>query len=130
VLVTRRWQLGPPFTVLVVDDDPAVRGVVVDLLSSQGLRALTASGSYQALQILGDQHVDVLLTDIAMPGKTGVDLAAEAKRLRPEIKVLFVTGYAPRATEQAAMRLGKTLYKPVRAPELFREVRALLPPFD
>ena len=72
----------------------------------------------------------MLLTDIVMPGKTGVDLAAEAKRLRPEIKVLFVTGYAPRATEQAAMRLGKTLYKPVRAPELFREVRALLPPFD
>jgi hypothetical protein len=51
-------------TVLVVDDDPAARGVVVDLLSSQGLRALTASSSYQALQILGDQHVDVLLTDI------------------------------------------------------------------
>jgi CheY-like chemotaxis protein len=97
--------MGPPFTVLVVDDDPAVRAVVVDLLSSQGLRALTASGSYQALQILGDQHVDVLLTDIVMPGKTGVDLAAEAKRLRPEIKVLFVTGYAPRATEQAVMRL-------------------------
>src|SRR5258708_38774442 len=121
-------RMAAPFTILVVDDEPDLRDAVAQLLTAHGLRALTAPSSYHALQTLAAQHVDVLLTDIVMPGKTGVELAAEAKRLRPEIKVLFVTGYAHRSTEQAAMRLGKALFKPLRAPEIIREVRSLLPP--
>jgi DNA-binding response OmpR family regulator len=118
-----------PFTVLIVDDEPSLRDFVVQVLSSQGLRALAAASSYQALQIVAAEPVDVLITDIVMPGQTGVELAIEAKRRRPELKVLFFTGHAERATEQAVMRLGRTIFKPVRGPEVVREVRALLPTF-
>ena len=121
--------MAPPFTILVVDDEPDLRDFIARILTDHGLHALTAPSSYHALQILAAQPVDVLLTDIVMPGKNGVELAAEAKRLRPEIKVLFVTAYAPRSTEQAAMRLGPALLKPVRAAEIVREIKALLPPF-
>jgi CheY-like chemotaxis protein len=103
---------------------------VADLLASQGFRAVSAASSYQALQILAAEHIDVLLTDIVMPGKTGVELAIEARRLNPALKVLFLTGYVQRSTEQAAMRLGKAIFKPVRAPDIVREVKALLPPSD
>jgi CheY-like chemotaxis protein len=125
--LTEAWRNDrATFRVLVVDDEPDLREFVVEVLSSHGLRTLAAASSYNALQIVAAEHVDLLVTDIVMSGKTGVELAAEVKRLRPEIKVLFVTGHAPRSTEQAAMRLGKTLFKPLRAPDIIREVTALL----
>jgi CheY-like chemotaxis protein len=102
---------------------------VADLLASQGFRAVSAASSYQALQILAAERIDVLLTDIVMPGKTGLELAIEARRLEPALKILFLTGWQ-RSTEQAAMRLGKAIFKPVRAPDIVREVKALLPPSD
>jgi CheY-like chemotaxis protein len=114
-------------TVLVVDDEHELRESVVELLASRGLRALSAVNSYHALAIVAAEDVDLLLTDIVMPGKTGVELAVEVKMLRPEIKVLFVTGYAERSTE-FALSLGKTLFKPLRGPEIIREVTALLAP--
>jgi ATP-dependent Lon protease len=118
--------MAPLPTVLVVDDEQHLREYMMELLFSHGFRALGAATPYHALALIAAEDVDVLLTDIVMPGKTGVDLATEVKRLRPATKVLFITGYAERSTEQAAMRLGKTLLKPVRGPEIIREVTALL----
>jgi CheY-like chemotaxis protein len=124
--LTNLGGLVRPFRVLVVDDEPDLREFVVEVLSSHGLRALAAVSPYHALQIVNAEQFDLLVTDIDMPGKTGVELATDVKRLQPAIKVLFVTGHAPRSTEQAAMRLGKTLFKPLRAPDIIREVTALL----
>jgi CheY-like chemotaxis protein len=118
--------MEPSFTILVVDDEPDLREMVVDALTSHGFRAYAAVSPYHALQIVDAVRVDVLVTDIVMPGKTGVELAAEVKRLQPDVGVLFVTGYVPMSTEQAARRLGKTLIKPVLGPEIVREVIALL----
>jgi CheY-like chemotaxis protein len=115
-----------PFTILVVDDERDLREFMVEVLSSHGHRAFAAASAYHALQFVAAEQVDLLVTDIAMPGKTGVELAIEVKRLRPEVKVLFITGHAPRSTEQAAMRLGKTLFKPLRGSVIIREVTALL----
>ncbi len=114
------------FTVLIVDDDRAVRDVLVRILREKALRVFAATNGYEALRIVGEHPVDLLLADIVMPVMDGVQLAAQAKLLRPGIKVLFATGYAQRAMERKAMRFGKVIFKPFRQPELIQEIDALL----
>ena len=117
----------PPFlSILVVEDDTAVRDVVIRLLSEKGFGVLTANGAHEALQVLKQRSVDLLFTDIIMPGMDGVALAKEARRLRPGLKVLFATGYAQMATTRDAIRHGRVLYKPLRAIELIQAVETLI----
>jgi CheY-like chemotaxis protein len=113
-------------TILFVEDDTTVRDVVIRILSEKGFGVLTASDAYDALKILAARPVDLLFADIILPGMDGVQLARQARLLRPGIKVLFTTGYAQKAIERGAMRQGKVLFKPVRGPELVHEVELLL----
>jgi CheY-like chemotaxis protein len=110
-------------TVLFAEDDMPVRACIAQALSLRGFRVLVAENGYEALRLLTQENVDVLFTDIIMPGLDGVELAERAKRLRPELKVLFATGYACKASK--APRLGKVLFKPLRAQEIDAELRAL-----
>jgi CheY-like chemotaxis protein len=114
------------FTILVVDDDDAVRDVVVQMLSAKCFGVLAARSGYEALRILAERPVDVLFTDIVMPGMDGVELAKEARQLRPGLKVLFGTGYAQRAVERGAIQSARVLYKPFRQAELVKEIESLL----
>ena len=111
-------------TVLFADDESAIRHAVAQLLSSSGFRVLVADDGYEALRLLLQEDVDILFTDIVMPGLGGVELAQRAKHIRPDIQVMFMTGYTAKASE--AMHLGKLLYKPVRAHEIETELRNLL----
>jgi two-component system, cell cycle response regulator CpdR len=114
------------FTILFVEDDSSVRNVVVQMLSEKGFGVLTANDAYEAIRILADRHVDLIFTDIIIPGMDGVQLAKQAKLMRPGVKVLFATGYAQKAIEWDTMRHGRVLLKPLRAAEIIREVEALL----
>ena len=122
--VRRAWFLAQAFTVLYVEDDPLIREAFVKLLSSKGFRIVPTDDGHAALRILAEEHVDVLFTDIAMPGLSGVELAKQAKRLRPNLKVIFATGHAVRAHEAA--RIGKLLIKPIRAQQIEVEIRELV----
>jgi two-component system, cell cycle response regulator CpdR len=113
-------------TILVVEDDTAVRDVVIRMLSENGFGVLSAEDGYDALFILAEHHVDLLLADIVMAGVDGVQLARQVKLTRPGLKVLFTTGYAQKARERDAMRYGKVLFKPLRQAEIIREVDSLL----
>ena len=113
------------FTVLLVEDDSAVRDYVVQLLREKGIAALVAADAMAALQILARHQVDVLFTDIVMPGMSGLNLAKEAKRLRPAIKILFSTGWPGKSVDHSALRLGAVLLKPWREGELMQELRRL-----
>jgi CheY-like chemotaxis protein len=79
---------------LFVEDDAIVSLSAVELLESAGYRVHAAGRADEALDLL-DRHADIrlLVTDIGLPGMNGQDLAAEARRRRPGLKVLFVTGY-------------------------------------
>jgi two-component system, cell cycle response regulator CpdR len=110
-------------TILFAEDDTPIRNTVADLLSLR-FRVLVAEDGYQALRFLARENVDVLFTDIVMPGMNGVEVARQAKRLQPQIKVMFMTGYAARAAEAA--HLGKLLYKPLRLKEIDAELCSLL----
>jgi CheY-like chemotaxis protein len=113
-------------TILFVEDDSAVRDLVMRMLSGRGFGVLTANTAYEALGILQKRPVDLLFTDIIMPGMGGVELAKAARRLRPGLKVMFATGYAQVATVRQAIHHGRVLYKPLREPELVQAVEQAL----
>ncbi|MBN6774339.1 response regulator [Pseudomonas granadensis] len=83
-------------TILVVEDDSIVRMLIVDVLEELEYKVLEADGSDQALKILRDetQQIDLMMTDVGLPGMDGRELAKEARKLRPALKVLFASGYA------------------------------------
>ena len=115
-------------SILFVEDDTPVRDLVICMLSEKGFRVFAAADAYDAVRILAAHRVDLLFTDVVLPGMDGVQLARQAKVMHPAIKVLFATGYAQRAAERQAMRFGRILFKPLREVELLREVGALLGP--
>ncbi len=86
---------GPTRTVLLVDDDDAVREVTAILLEELGCDVIQAPTGVAALEILrSGRKIDLLLTDFAMPGMNGADLARAARALDPTLPLIFVTGYA------------------------------------
>jgi len=88
-------------TVVVVEDDPAVRMLVLDLLKELGYLAHEAADASAALPLLeSDLRVDLLVTDVGLPGMNGRQLAEIARQHRPGLKVLFMTGYAQKAAER------------------------------
>jgi nitrogen-specific signal transduction histidine kinase len=82
-------------TVLVVEDEPAVRNFAASALRGDGYRVLMAASAEEAIQLSEDCHdaIDVLLTDAIMPGKTGVELARLLSAKRPHLRVVFMTAY-------------------------------------
>ncbi|MPZ12384.1 MAG: response regulator, partial [Kiloniellaceae bacterium] len=117
-------------TILVVEDDADVRQLAVTQLKSLGYRVLEASDGTSALALLrDDESIDLLFTDVVMPGgMTGRQLAEESHRLRPEMKVLFTSGY----TQNSIVHQGKLdhgvhlLSKPYRRDGLARKIRDVL----
>jgi CheY-like chemotaxis protein len=86
---------------MVVEDDPAVRMLVLDLLRELGYQAYEAEDAKTALPLLeSDLRVDLLVTDVGLPGMNGRQLAEIARQHRPGLKVLFMTGYAQKAAER------------------------------
>ena len=82
-------------TVLVVEDEPVVRAVILEMLDEQGYRTLEAVDGPSGLRILqGNAEIDLLVTDVGLPGINGRQLADQARETRPGLKVLFITGYA------------------------------------
>ncbi|ALN75318.1 PAS domain-containing protein [Aureimonas sp. AU20] len=91
--------VGAGETVLVIDDEPLVRMLVVDVLEDLGYTAIEAGDGPEGLKVLrSDQRIDLLVTDVGLPnGMNGRQVADAARELRPGLKVLFVTGYAENA---------------------------------
>jgi PAS domain S-box-containing protein len=120
---------GEGETVLVVEDDSAVRMLVLEVLGDLGYRALEARHAEEGLTALrSSQRIDLLVSDIGLPGLDGRRLAELARQLRPALKILFITGYA----EKAAVRgefLGPgmdMLSKPFALDVLARKLREML----
>ncbi|MBT1260371.1 ATP-binding protein [Pseudomonas pergaminensis] len=90
-------------TVLIVEDDPAVRVLVSAVLKELGYGYVEAGDGSSAVPILeSDQRIDLMISDVGLPGMNGRQLAEIGRQIRPDLKVLFITGYA----EHAAVRGG------------------------
>ena len=116
-------------TVLVVEDEPVVRGVILEMLHEEGYRTLEAVDGPSGLRILRTNgRVDLLITDVGLPGMNGRQLADQARETRPRLKILFVTGYAESvAISEAFLQPGmEMITKPFDLDHLSRRVRAMI----
>jgi CheY-like chemotaxis protein len=117
-------------TVLVVDDEPTVRMLVGDTLAELGYQAIEAADAASGLKVLeSDAEIDLLITDVGLPGgMNGKQMADAARRTRPNLKVLFITGYA----ENAALSNGHlepgmhVLSKPFAMDKLASRIRSII----
>jgi signal transduction histidine kinase len=116
-------------TVLIVEDDAAVRALVSEVLSELGYGFVEASSGPEAVPILeSGQRIDLLISDVGLPGMNGRQLAEIGRQLRPGLKVLFITGYA----EHAAVRAGflddgmQMITKPFAFDHLTTKVREMI----
>ncbi|MBI1387068.1 MAG: response regulator [bacterium] len=101
--------------ILIVDDEQMIRELLVDILSSAGnYRILTAANGEEALHVFTNHEVDLVLTDLRMPGMSGIELLAELRRIKEDIPVIILTGYGRREDVIEALRLGASnfLMKP------------------
>lgn len=114
----------------MVEDDPDLRSYLSDILRGLDYRVLVASSGTTALERIAksEYHIDLLLTDIVMPGMNGRQLAEEACRRLPGLKVLYMTGYSRNAVvHQGRLDQGvNLLQKPISQAELAHRVRVLL----
>jgi two-component system, cell cycle sensor histidine kinase and response regulator CckA len=116
-------------TVLLAEDSDVVRKLTQEMLTQAGYKVLSASGGGEALKLLEshNQPVDILITDTVMPGMSGPELVIHARRLRPSIKVLLVSGYVDREAENFAVHSDAAfLAKPYTRETLTRKVRDIL----
>jgi CheY-like chemotaxis protein len=117
-------------TVLIAEDDDAIRKLLVDILEPLGYRVITADSGMEALRVAetAGGGVDILLTDVVMPGMSGKELAQRFQTIDPGIKVLFMSGY----TEEVIIRHGveqagvSFIQKPLIPNKLVRKLREVL----
>jgi CheY-like chemotaxis protein len=114
-----------PSTILVVEDDDIVRMLIVDVLEELEFKVLEADGSEQALEILKerDQHIDLMMTDVGLPGMDGRELADKARALRPALPIMFASGYAENIDVPDGMHL---IGKPFSIDQLRDKVKGIL----
>ena len=119
---------GGPETILVAEDEPAVRSLIEKILSRLGYAVLLAEDAAAALQLAGTRPVDLLVADVIMPGRSGLELATDIRSLAPDVRVLFISGYTMGAVKQHGL-LGPDdpmLEKPFTPERLARAVRDAL----
>jgi PAS domain S-box-containing protein len=116
-------------TVLVVEDEPVVRGVILEMLGEQGYRTLEAVDGPSGLRMLRDnERIDLLVTDVGLPGMNGRQLADQARETRPDLKILFITGYAESAViADGFLQPGmEMITKPFDLEHLSRRIRSMV----
>jgi PAS domain S-box-containing protein len=117
-------------TILVVEDEPAVRNVAVMFLTRLGYRVLQAADAEAALRVLEHEGggVELIFTDLVLPGMTGVELARQARARWPLLQVLYTSGYASGSVleELAEDEIGNLVSKPYRREALAHMVRRML----
>jgi DNA-binding NtrC family response regulator len=123
-----RPVLSPKQTILVVDDDLHILEVIEARLSSADFRVFTASGVQEALEVLQAQPVDLLISDVRMPGLGGMDLLKEVRTLHPELPVIFLTAYGTIPDAVRAIKAGALEYltKPFNGRDLLLKVQKIL----
>ncbi|QXI25698.1 response regulator [Pseudomonas vanderleydeniana] len=112
-------------TILVVEDDTIVRMLIVDVLEELEFKVLEAGSSDEALEILNDpaMPIDLLMTDVGLPDMDGRELASTARQARPELSVLFASGYAESIEVPAGMQV---IGKPFSIDQLRDKIKSII----
>jgi PAS domain S-box-containing protein len=117
-------------TILVVEDDPQVRELATEFLRGAGYHVLTASNGKEALQLAQGHagEINLVLTDVVMPGMNGREMVSRIVQARPKVKVIYLSGYADEAVSSHGelAHANAFLQKPFRMSDLANKVRAAL----
>jgi len=127
--ISKAVQNGKP-RVLVVDDSPIIRDLLTEFFRLERYTSVLATSVDEALQIVHTQSVDAIVTDIMMPGRTGLDLLIEVKHDFPHIPVILITGCYGRYGPEEAIAMGADGYfaKPFHNRELIFTLRKVMGP--
>ena len=131
-IVTAHTTTGAPeekmAQILIAEDDPCMRRSLSMALGRAGHEVHAVSNGVEATAALPDQHFDLLLTDIVMPGLDGVEVARQARALDPELRVTFITGYAEGAlhAHKAEIDGARVIAKPFYLLELVVNINDML----
>lgn len=111
--------------ILVVEDDDIVRMLIVDVLEELDFKVVEASDAEEALNIVNDsnQAIDLMMTDMGLPGMDGRELATEARKVRPTLPILFASGYAENIDVPQDMHV---IGKPFSIDQLRDKVKSVL----
>jgi nitrogen-specific signal transduction histidine kinase/CheY-like chemotaxis protein len=121
-------EAAPSATILLADDESALRHAVAEILRQTGYTVLEAPTAPEALELAKSHsgEIHVLLTDIVMPGLRGTDLAAQVRKHRPAIKIIYMSGYAEGISETQLPEDAQYLQKPFRFATLLNQLRLTL----
>jgi len=114
--------------ILVVDDEEDICAVLREALEAAGHRVVTASDGREALRVHNAQHPDLVITDIIMPRRSGIDLVIELSRVSPQPKIIAMSGVTGKGFLDAAheARVARSFVKPFDVTELVRAVNELV----
>lgn len=114
--------------ILYVDDEEDARKVFFDVLKYKGYEVDTAKDGYEAIEKVKKESYNIILTDIKMPGLSGIDIFKEIRKINPDLPVLMITGYPRMETAVELMKLGAFTYisKPINLDALYREIEVAL----
>jgi len=121
-------QVGAGRTILIIDDEPAVRNVTRTLLERAGYTVLTAAGGVEGIALFDREAagIDLVVLDLTMPHMSGKQVLAELTRIRPDIRVLLSSGYTEAANLPTDPNVAGFLNKPFRFEELLRTIRGAM----
>ena len=115
--------------ILLTEDDESLRLFLSRALEAAGHTVSQAEDGYAALPMIEAGGIDLLLTDIVMPGLDGIELAQRARVMQPGLRVMFITGFAAVALTRADAPIdARVMSKPFHLRELVREIAELFPP--
>ncbi len=125
---TAHSTLGTSLTVLVVDDEPLVAMLIIDVLGDLGFNTLQAADGQSGLEMLrSNRAVDLLITDIGLPGgMNGRQFAELARQEHPRLKLLFITGYAERSLAGVLPTGSQLIAKPFSIDTLANTIAAMV----
>ena len=118
--ITSKTKSPGPLKILVVDDDEQIREILIDMLTMYGYNAIACPDAYAALKAIEDERFDILITDLGMPGMSGLDLAAEVHQTHPQIPIAMITGWGTQLSEQeiSSRGINAVLSKPFHLKEI------------
>jgi len=126
--MTAKPSRVPLCRILLAEDDDSMRGFLERALSKAGYDVIAFANGADALERLKEEPFTLLLTDIVMPKMDGIELARRAAELDPDLKIMFITGFAAVVlnSESTAPKDARVLSKPFHLKDLVREVERLL----
>jgi DNA-binding NtrC family response regulator len=115
---------SPNARALIIEDDEEMRSLLKDFFVEEGCETDSVSNGYEALEILIKKRFDLIMTDIRMPGLTGLDILPRIKKLQPGVPIIVITAFGSEEVHRRAYERGATVY--LEKPIHFEKLRELI----